>query len=264
MSVRVLKRVNVFSVFKSIASRAVKCSPAPQHPQPVTLVTSVLFSALQAPQISCRWYSPRWQIPLSSKFLQTTPVAFDLVSTSASVSGCPRIPANALKPEPAVSSSPWLQNQELNDTKKQKNWEREGGEAAVGVGQVWNWFCASAHQGSSGVYVTPEKESSSGKKKKLLPSLSSLFFFPSRFSSSAAWMTAACSFLPTHSCKLAALHPCFQVNEPRRSGPRVWEPGWDLSLTPWGCCSSLSLSASVPLSDPAVTTERLKMVSVSL
>ncbi|KAK2856513.1 hypothetical protein Q5P01_005248 [Channa striata] len=44
--------------------------------------------------------------PSPSLVLHATLVAFDLPSTSASLRDCPRIPVKALKPEPAVSSSP--------------------------------------------------------------------------------------------------------------------------------------------------------------
>lgn len=55
-----------------------------------------------------------------------------------------------------MSSSPGPPNQELNDTKKQRERREKGGEAAVGGGQVWNWFCVSAC--SEGLSYTRESE----------------------------------------------------------------------------------------------------------
>lgn len=80
---------------------------------------------------------------------------------------------------------------------------------------------------------------------------------------SSPWLTAACSFLLTHSDNPAALHPRFQVNEPLRSRPRVWEPGLGCECNAAKVALS-TLSVSLFFSDPAMTAKCSKTVSVPL
>ncbi|KAI4802474.1 hypothetical protein KUCAC02_020310, partial [Chaenocephalus aceratus] len=62
------------------------------------------------------------------------------------------------------------------------------------------------------------------------------------------------SFLLTHSDNPAALHPRFQVNEPLRSRPRVWEPGLGCECNAAKVALS-TLSVSLFFSDPAMTAK---------
>ncbi|KAJ4928821.1 hypothetical protein JOQ06_004445, partial [Pogonophryne albipinna] len=62
------------------------------------------------------------------------------------------------------------------------------------------------------------------------------------------------SFLLTHSGNPAALHPRFQVNEPLRSRPRVWEPGLGCECNAAKVALS-TLSVSLFFSDPAMTAK---------
>lgn len=117
----VFKRVNVLGVLESVASRAVKRCPAPATSVTRDPVTPVLFSALQAPQISLHWNSPSDDRHLlSSLFLHTSPVAFDLPSTSASPRDLPSHSSKGAETRASgeLIAGPW--NQELSDTKKQR------------------------------------------------------------------------------------------------------------------------------------------------
>lgn len=121
-------------------------------------------------------------------------------------------------------------------TESEEKTEREGGEAVVGAGQVWNWSCVSARRGSSGVKLhqrklEEEEEETAGVFEWSIL-LSVLFSFSCCLS--VAWLTGACSFLLTHCSEPAALDPRFQVNEPRRPRPYVWELDYDVSVMPWG------------------------------
>ena len=111
-------------------------------------------------------------------------------------------------------------------TERGENTQTEGGEAAVGAGQVWNWFYVCACRDSSGVKLHQREQGGRGRRNCWR-----LWIISAFVCLSAAWLSAACSFLLTHSSEPADLHPRFQVNEPRWSRPRVWEPGWDVSVT---------------------------------
>ncbi|KAK1889300.1 Usherin, partial [Dissostichus eleginoides] len=62
------------------------------------------------------------------------------------------------------------------------------------------------------------------------------------------------SFLLTHWGNPAALHPRFQVNEPLRSRPRVWEPGLGCECNAAKVALS-TLYVSLFFSDPAMTAK---------
>lgn len=142
---------------------------------------------------------------------------------------CPCIPVKALKPETPVSSSPGPRNQELNDTKKQRERERGGRGSRwcrTGLKLV---LCVSARRGSSWVKLHHRKRGGRGRRNCWRLWILSAFVclvLGLLAVSQRAWLTAAWSFLLTHCSEPNALQSAlFKVNEPLRSRPRVWELG---------------------------------------
>lgn len=155
---------------------------------------------------------------------ETTPVAFDLLSTSASVSSRPCIPAQALKPEPAVSSSAGPQNQELNDTKKPEKIERERGRGSCGnCAGLELVLCVYLQRGSSGgLSYTKQSEETEEKETvavfAILSAFSPVFFklaVPHQRANEPRWFSSClgaglgfgCNAVRSHSALCSSLTP---------------------------------------------------------